>query len=49
MKQPRKIEQQVTPPIKVLMQIYHNVLKQGVAKSNISEYVSVGEKIMLRL
>ena len=48
-KQPEKVEQQVTPPIQMLILTYHNGVKQAVAKKKILEWVSVGEKEMLRL
>ena len=48
-KQYEQVEQQVTPPIQILMWTYHNGVKQAVVKRNIMECVSVGEKVMLRL
>ena len=38
----RKVKQQVTPPIHILMQTYHNRAKQAVMKRKILECVSVG-------
>ena len=48
-KQPEKFEQQVTPPIQILIWTYHNGVKQAVANMKILECVSVGEKLMLIL
>ena len=48
-RQPKQVEKQVTPPIQILMLTYHNGVMQAVAKKNILECVSVGEKVMLRL
>ena len=44
-----QFKQQVIPPIQILMRTYHIGEKQAVAKIKILEYVSVGEKVMLRL
>ena len=44
-----KIEQQVTPPIQILVLAYHNRVNQAVVKRKKLEFVSVGEKLMLRL
>ena len=48
-RQLEQVEQQVTPPIQTLILTYHNVVKQAVAKRDIFEGVSVGEKVRLRL
>ena len=48
-RQPEQVEQQVTPPIQIIMLKEHTGVKQAVAKNNILEWVSVGEKVMLRL
>ena len=41
------MEQQVTPKIKILMLTHHCGVKQELAKSNILEWVRLGEKVML--
>ena len=46
-RQPKQFEQQVTPPIQILMRISHIGVKQALDKTNILEWVSVGEKVML--
>ena len=48
-RQPKKVEQQVTPIIQILILTYHNVVKKAVVKRKIFEWVSVGEKVMLGL
>ena len=48
-RQPKQVEQQVTPTIQVLMQKFNVGVKQAVVKRNILECVSAGEKLMLRL
>ena len=48
-RQPEKVEQQVTPPIQILLLTYYNGVKQAVLNMKRLECVSVGEKVMLRL
>ena len=48
-RQSEQVKQQVTPTIKNVMLTYHNGMKQAVAESKKLEYVSVGEKLTLRL
>ena len=48
-KQPKQVEQQVTPTIQNLMLTYHIGVKQSAVKRKILESISVGEKLMLRL
>ena len=43
-RQPEQVDQQVTPPIQMLMITYHNIVKQSVLKRNILGCVSVGKK-----
>ena len=48
-RQHEQVEQQVTPPIKILMLTYHNGVKQVVVKMMRLEFVSVREQVILRL
>ena len=48
-RKPKQVEQQVTPPIKILMLTYHNGVKEEVVNMNRLEFVSIGGKVMLRL
>ena len=46
-RKPAQVKQQLTPKIHILMLTYNNGVKQEVAKSNILECISSGEKVIL--
>ena len=48
-RQPKQVNQKVTPTIKILMWTHHYGVKQAVVKRKILECLRVGEKLIFRI